>query len=170
MKIYAALLAFLLAFPMLTKANDDHKFYTSLTEIEYNQETATFEVAIRLFFDDLGVTLRELRGHELSEDVKEETEILTAYLRDHFRITIDDKAMAQKIVGAELEADVLWVYMEINDIPETFESLHITNTVLMEIFTDQVNIVNYFGDKKQSTAKGVVLSARNEGAGFIDLE
>ena len=44
-------------------------------------------------------------------------------------------------IGKEVELDVTWIYVEIEDVP-VLEKIEITDRMLTELFEEQVNIVN----------------------------
>jgi hypothetical protein len=45
-------------------------------------------------------------------------------------------------IGKEVEVDVTWIYAEI-PLTEAPTSLRLQNSILTELFSDQVNIVNF---------------------------
>ncbi|NJK83077.1 MAG: hypothetical protein HC912_03920 [Saprospiraceae bacterium] len=75
---------------------------------------------------------------------------LISYLRDQFRIQVDEKPMAFKFVGKEISEDFLatWCYLEIENV-STFNSMKITNKILTEIYDDQRNIVQVKGPNQK---------------------
>ncbi len=151
------------------KAEDsNHKFYTSLTEIEYNRGTHTFEISMRIFIDDLQLALKEFHGKAIDDNIEKHKEVISEYLKENFTVKVNDLSMPVNYLGGELEMDVLWVYMEIEDIPETITHIDITNKVLIEVFHDQINIVNYFGNKETKKAEGLFLH-RRKSSGTIKL-
>jgi hypothetical protein len=143
----AALVALsLFALPAATA----HKFYTSISHVEYNQETKSLEVAVRVFSDDLEVALTKRNNKAIYLDAtKDVGAIITAYLQDVFEIKgRDGEHKKIRWVGMETKVDATWLYFEVK-LPEGLAGAELRNRLFFELFTEQVNIINFVdGDKK----------------------
>ena len=137
-----------------------HKFYTSLAQVEYNAETKSVEVALRVFADDLELALRRRAGRGVSlERTKDVDRLVLAYLRDTFEIrNRDGETKALRWVGMELHAGVAWLYFEA-EMPEGLAGARLRDHVLFELFRGQVNTasVRYPG------ARGDLVFRRGDG-------
>ena len=84
-----------------------HPLHVSVTEIEMNDTEKRLQIMMRVFMDDLEVTLRkEFRYPELDIlDPKEATlnQMMGAYLSSHFKISLDNKPQTTKYLGQEME-------------------------------------------------------------------
>jgi len=81
--IAAAFLACVFA-PRVASA---HKFHESLTQLEYNRQTRSVEISIRLFADDLEAALSKRNGKSVRLDKTQDMESLTLdYLRHTFEL------------------------------------------------------------------------------------
>lgn len=128
-----------------------HDFHTSLAEMEYNQQSKTFEVALRVFTDDLENALK-VNNNGAKVVVSNTTEAdshIARYISNNFQL-LDKKKQAKafKLIGKEIEGDVTWIYFELSGV-DKLEGLNLVNKVLIESFSDQKNIVNinYKGNK-----------------------
>ena len=122
-----------------------HKYYVSKTLIYYDQDTDAFEITTQIFIDDLELELHDLHNvypRLMEKDQHEDADLwLEDYLIDKLVIEINGTHISQNYLGAELEGDILYCYMEIPNVHE-INSLTIKNEILMLNFEDQKNIVD----------------------------
>lgn len=117
-----------------------HKFYASLAEINYNEETRSLEVSLRIFADDLERTLtkRERRAIYLDR-TPGVAKLVTAYLQERFEVRGRDGKIKQvKWVGMESKIDSTWLYFEI-PITKGLDGARLRNRILLEMYAEQVN-------------------------------
>ncbi|WP_343767900.1 DUF6702 family protein [Gangjinia marincola] len=123
-----------------------HKFYVSLTEIEYVEEKKMLQIISKVFLDDIEAVLGQRYEEEVSF-TKDETSnasaerLLVRYYTQKLQLKVDDKDVTLNYIGSEIEADQLVVYLEVNKV-NPFSAIRITNHVLMDLFEDQQNIVH----------------------------
>lgn len=141
-------------------ASAAHKYYTSLTQVEYNAESRTVEVTLRVFADDLELALTRRAGRKVSLDrTKDADQLALAYLRDTFEIkNRDGETKALKWVGMELRSDIAWLYVEA-EMPEGLAGARLRDHVLFELFEKQVNTVSV----RYPGAKADIVFARGDG-------
>lgn len=128
-----------------------HDFHASVTQMQYNAKEKTFEISIRMFTNDLEKALSQDSNTEvrLSPGAKSDA-IIERYVSSRFAyVTAQKQSKATKYVGHEVEADANWIYLEM-PFAEPFRGGLLKQNVLMEVFDDQVNMVNvhYQGQKK----------------------
>lgn len=151
------LLLFLLLFCNFVSA---HPFYVSICQIDHNEETQALEVSVKIFADDLLLALKE-NGHThlyLGEE-KEHPDldtIINTYLTKKLQIRIDNKTLNHRFVGREQEKDVVWIYLEMEQV-DPFHSLEIECSMLTEVLPDQSNIVQV---RKSDARKNLLLNKR----------
>ncbi|MBC3785107.1 DUF6702 family protein [Spirosoma utsteinense] len=135
----------------LTASRPAHDFHASVTQMQYNAKEKIFEISIRVFTDDLEKGLsRELNTTVHLAPGGKTDAILEKYVRSHFAYVSPQKLPKEfSYVGHEVEADANWLYLEM-PYAEAFRGGSLKQTVLMEMFDDQVNMVNiqYQGQKK----------------------
>ncbi len=120
-----------------------HDFHTSLTQMQFNPKEKGFEVSIRVFTDDLEKALSAESGQKVQVLAKANIDpILEKYIRKHFSLTDTRKQRrAFTYVGHEAEGDANWIYLEL-PIDGSAKTVDMQQDVLMELFDDQVNLVN----------------------------
>jgi len=101
---------------------------------------------IRFFKDDLQQGLEAYKGiNGFLLDVSPSTDSLfTAYFNSHFTLRVGDKNLPGSIIGSgedyEAKQEIWWYALEfVAD--KTIGSFQLTNTLLIEEFDDQKNIV-----------------------------
>lgn len=133
-----------LVLPLLLAASATlgaHKFYMSLTVADHNAAERSLEVTLRLFADDLELAVAR-RGPALKHGQPGFDAAVLAYVRDGLQIRrADGTPVTLTWVGLENKVDVTWVYVEAGGVPAT-SGLTVRNTVFMELFPDQVNLLH----------------------------
>lgn len=135
----------------LTASRPAHDFHASVTQMQYNPKEKTFEISIRIFTDDLERALSQASNAPIHSDKDSKNDaLLERYIRSHFVYMTPQKQAKRLIyVGHEVEADANWLYLEM-PYTESIRNGVLKQSVLMEMFDDQVNMVNiqYLGQKK----------------------
>lgn len=138
-----------------------HAFHTSITQIEYNSKAKSYEVSIRIFTDDLETAIdaaNHKKGTKIVNGDKNDA-LLANYLNQHFSlVTPQNKKIALNYIGKENEELATWIYLEIADEPFA-KGTKIQQNVMMELFDDQVNIVNF---KKGELRKSFLFNKNNQ--------
>ncbi|MDE2848875.1 MAG: hypothetical protein OXO51_19390 [Gemmatimonadota bacterium] len=130
-----------------------HPFYISVCQVDHNPDTGALEMSFRIFMDDLELALETMgteRLHLGTEREAEKTDLyISRYLARHVVVEINGRHVSAAFLGKEVELDAMWCYVEVGDIP-VFETMTMTNTLLLETYEDQVNLVhvNANGQKK----------------------
>lgn len=134
---------FLLIIPMLAFTTV-HKYYVSVTKVEYVKEKESVQIISRIFIDDFEKLLRERYDEKITLDVEDEISTVNMYieryLKDKLQININDKFENFNFVGKEYDEDIIFCYLEIEGIKE-IKRFEITNRILMDIFEEQENII-----------------------------
>jgi len=151
---------------MLVKA---HPFFISLTEIRYNPSSQKMEIAQKIFWDDLEVAL----GNHFDEKVdflnptdkaKLDRQV-KEYLLKNNQVTVNGKMLTLNFLGFEIEEDAAWFYIEssTSELPKTVE---VKNTILLEDFVGQQNIVHVYAQSKSPRS---LLLGKGEEKGKIEF-
>ena len=146
------LAVFLLIIPLF--AFTVHKYYLSLTQIEYNQEQKSLQIIINVFMDDIETALNKDYNIDLQLTTKKELKTADDYFEKYLKEKLKFKLLGQELpfnyLGKEYEGDLVYFYLEIQDI-ETPQSLEVSNKILVQHFEDQQNVVKMkIGKKRRS--------------------
>lgn len=159
MSIFLQSLLLCLLSSSVLETNNLHEFHLSKSLMEYNQEEKALQVSMHIFLDDLEEALRKQGKDQLYICTTKESEDaemhLEAYLRDHFKITINGQAVEYNFLGKEASEDyqAAWCYVEVENISELKE-IEVVNDLLLEVFDDQKNVIQLIGPNKK---RGVLL-------------
>ena len=123
-----------------------HDFHVSICEIEFDQERKALEVTHKLFLDDLEESLRKWSGNDKIDvtNPKDKAlfqQMLNNYLLINFTMTANGKQLDISYLGSEIEDDVMYCYVDIVGVKK-LKSIAVKNTLLMDMYADQVNIVH----------------------------
>ena len=139
-----------------------HKYYVSVTEIEYVKEKKSVQIISRIFIDDFESLLRNRYDERLTLAIENEDDLVDyyteKYLKEKLKITINSQTLEFNFIGKEYEEDIMLSYLEIVGV-ENISSIEVTNRILFELFQDQKNIVRF---KINSINKSILLIKEND--------
>jgi hypothetical protein len=127
-----------------------HPIHVSITEIEFDRKDKALEIMMRVFIDDLELTLRNsLNKPELDilnpQYGSTTDQLVEKYLADHFRITLDNKIQKTRYLGHEREGEAFIFYIEVPNVSD-WKTIGIHNDIIMATYDDQSNIVHVYVD------------------------
>lgn len=118
-----------------------HKYYVSTTLIDFDLNSQTFEITLKVFYDDLEKDLGlDSNVVDYEKDYNYLNKIFKKYLSDNFIIEIENQRIILEYLGYEKKRDQINFYMNLdNDLKN--KSINIQNSVLFNSFPDQKNII-----------------------------
>ena len=138
-----------------------HKYYISVTQINYVQEKESVQIISRIFIDDLENALQTNYDEFLVLSDKDEAPIISSYLnrylQEHLKLKINDEDVKLNFIGKEYEGDIVRCYLEVEGVTH-IDTFSVTNSILFDLFDDQKNIIK---TKINSKNKSVILSSDN---------
>ncbi len=131
-----------------------HKYYISLTKIDYIKEKEEVQVTMRFFIDDVEKVLNKRFKKDFELDTKDELEktdtFLNLYVKQKFKIKINGEDINYIFLGKEYDNDVIYIYLDITDI-KTITSIEVTSRMLYEEFPEQQNFIKLnINDRKKT--------------------
>ncbi|SRX54107.1 DUF6702 family protein [Aequorivita sp. CIP111184] len=161
------ILLLLLIFPLISAA-PVHKFYVSITKIEYVKEKSSLQIITKIFIDDIEDALQQRYNASISLDTKKETkeadEDLKNYILQKINIKVNGKSVVLDYIGKEYDTDMVVAYIEVKDVKE-LKTIEIENKVLMDMFPEQQNIIHL---KTLKSRRSLILD-RDEPKGKLDF-
>ena len=132
-----------------------HKFYVSVTNVEYSEKSQSLQVISRIFIDDMEEVLLARYDFEASLATEAESAEADAYLERYFRskfsISVNGEEQDYQFLGKRYDKDLLMCYIEVPGVPPgSLKSVEVTNTLLTDLFDEQRNLVHFsiLGQKK----------------------
>ncbi len=159
---YSFILILLLLFAFTTM----HKFYVSVTNVQYSEEENSLQITSRIFIDDLENVLEERYGVQMNLATEKESEEANYYVEKYMRsklvLSADGKDRAFVFLGKKYDNDLIICYLEIEDIDlPKLKIIEIENDILTDMFEEQQNIVHFrINGKKKSF---VLVKENNKG-------
>lgn len=132
-----------------------HPIHVSVTEIEFDKADKALEIMMRVFIDDLELTLRNSTNNpelDILNPPKETSvdKLMDEYLKTHFKISLDNQSRKTHYLGHEREGEAFVFFIEVRDVQQ-WNTITIRNDIIMSTYDDQSNLVHvYVGDKVKS--------------------
>tara|TARA_B110000240_G_scaffold161844_1_gene181124 strand:+ start:228 stop:725 length:498 start_codon:yes stop_codon:yes gene_type:complete len=149
---------FLLLFIIPLLSFSAHKYYLSLTQIAFKESSKSVQIIINVFMDDIETALNKDNNIDLQLSTKKELPnndvYFENYLRKKLQFKIDTIAKEFKYIGKEYDGDLVYFYLEIENIAKV-SSIEITNKILLNHFPKQENLIK---SKVGTKNKSILLS------------
>lgn len=134
-----------------------HPMHVSVTEIEYSEKSKSLKVTTHLFLDDIEKQYREASGDReadvLNPNIKPEFDkFLKKYMLRSLSFQVNGKPSKPIYLGYEVEGEGLWSYIEIEGVNK-LKTLEVRNTILLETYDDQTNLVHFEHNDNVQSAK-----------------
>lgn len=152
----------------LCSFNTLHKYYVSITQIEFVKEQQSVQIISRIFIDDFESVLRKRYDKSITLDRgDDETQIddyIKKYLLTKIKISINNQEVIPNFIGKKYDDGIMHCYLEIENV-KSISTFQIKNKVLFDMFEDQKNVIRTNINNKNKT---VVLTAQN-GKGLLNF-
>ena len=131
-----------------------HKYYVALTEIEHKEDTKSIQIIMNVFIDDIEATINKEYNIDAKLSYKEELKDIDSYfqkyLKEHFKIAINNTSKTYKYIGKEYDGNIVYFYLEIENIIEV-KNMEIENTMMVKYLPEQQNIIKVKTNKKSES-------------------
>lgn len=171
MKTY--LLVFLIVLPSFLVSENrysavEHDFYFSYTNLYYKDTESSLQLSVKMFASDLELSLKNsFRDNiKLDSTTLSDAQIYSSiekYMDRHLQLSVNgNQQCGKEFLGYEYDADLIWIYIEYPELNH-ISRIELKNTLLIESFASQQNIVNVQVNKERKT---VLLNDRVTVASF----
>ena len=131
-----------------------HKYFLSLTQINYKNESKSIQIIINVFMDDIesaidkdfNINLQLTTKNELADN----NTYFEKYLKQKLFFKVNDIQKDFNYIGKEYDGDLIFFYLEIENI-NSLETIYVTNDILTTHFPRQQNLVKLKVDKTQKS-------------------
>ncbi|WP_131536182.1 DUF6702 family protein [Pedobacter nototheniae] len=133
-----------------------HPLHVSTTEVNFNAKDKSLEISCRIFTDDFESILAKLykQKTDLSKPEMKTAmdELVKKYLTSHLQIKANGKIAVLNYIGFEIDHEATNIYLEVEKIPSV-KSIEIDNTILYDLFNDQMSIVHVVKNGNRKSGK-----------------
>ena len=141
-----------------------HKYYLSLTQIEYRSELQSVQITINVFMDDIETALNKNNNIDLQlttkEELKDNDVYFEKYLKEKLSFKIDGISKEFNFIGKEYDSDLVYFYLEIENVKKV-NTIEVINKILTTHFPKQENLIKSKIGKKH---KSILLTSKNDKA------
>lgn len=132
-----------------------HPFYIAVTEINLNPSDKTLEISCKMFAEDLEQILEKDFKTQLDmssdKDKSKFDSYIQSYVNGHLSVVVDGKPVSLSYIGFEKEKESAYCYFQVEKV-SSVKKLDITNSLLQDFTTEQINIIHAtVNGKRQST-------------------
>jgi hypothetical protein len=122
-----------------------HPVHVSLLNIDLNPETGKIEIVFKLFSDDFERIIMNKYNVDLDitskVDPGEKTEFINKYIYEAFELRINGiKIDNWEYTGNQMNEEAIWLYYK-NLWPGEMKEITVINSVMMDLYEDQTNMV-----------------------------
>lgn len=131
-----------------------HKYYISVTQINYIEDKQSVQITSRIFIEDFENILRERYDESITLAGKNEPIINDSYIKKYLEqklvIKINNENANINFIGKEYEGDIVRCYLEIENV-KNVRFFEVSNKILFDLFEDQQNIIKTKINSKQKS-------------------
>lgn len=133
----------LLAAALVVAAFAPHDFFVSILTIRHKPESRTLEFTWRITAHDIEHALSDRTELKLGSDNEHPLadSLLNRYCVEHLTLFQEDRQLAWRWIGKELEGETLYIYLQVEGV-DTPKDLIVSNTLLQDVFAEQQNLVH----------------------------
>lgn len=123
-----------------------HPIHVSITDVEHDVSRKALEFTSRIFLDDIEQHVR-YNLDELYLDITQPTEgfstdkLIKDYFLPRMKVTVNGKLKEIDYVGHEIDGDAINIYYQVLGVKK-LKSLTMENRILVDLYSDQVNMVH----------------------------
>jgi hypothetical protein len=127
-----------------------HPLHTSIAQIRHDTKSGILVVSLRVFADDFGKAARDYQKSLSSSDKRRTLPASGVYALSSFRIADDrGRLVPLETCGEKKVGDLLWLCFKSRPLPLS-SSLFVSNRILFEMYSDQINVVQADTGSKQT--------------------
>jgi hypothetical protein len=146
---------------IIITSSTTHKYFVSITKIEYVSDSSDLQIITQIFIDDIEDVLQERYGADISlgttKETKKDAAFLKEYILQKLKIKINGIPVELNYLGREYDVDMVKSYIEVSGIKE-INSIEVENKILFDLFSEQQNIIHF---KSKDSRRSLILEKDN---------
>ena len=149
------ILFFIIFFPITSLQPLGHKFYLSVTQMEFDANNNRITAITRVFVDDLEETLRQRYDVQLALGTDREDAMasfyISRYVEQKLIVEMNNEPLKFSFAGFTYQNDQIVLLSEFSVIPSDEFEIKVTNALITDAYSEQQNLVHFrMNQKKQS--------------------
>jgi len=121
-----------------------HPVHVTMTSIDYVPETVSFQVFVRMYFDDFLTDCRMNGAIVLEEKFPDgnpaSVEVLEKYINDKIVLKVNDKQLVARLRNVSVVDNEISMNLVFNSIKKP-KTLTVKNLIMIDLYSDQSNMV-----------------------------
>ncbi|MGK7391243.1 MAG: DUF6702 family protein [Candidatus Cyclobacteriaceae bacterium M2_1C_046] len=139
-------MANILLLPIFSFLVSFHPLYVSVTEIEHDSKEKRLEITMRIFIDDLELSIKNKVNQPYLDitqpgDGYSTDKFIEDYLQGKLKIKLNGKEKEVEYIGHEVELPVVFIYAQVSNVKK-FKEISVFNSMIMETYDTQTNLVH----------------------------
>ena len=132
-----------------------HPLHVSVVELNHNAADKTLEISCKIFTDDFEKVLAQNYKTKIDlinpPDKKTMDTVVKKYIKTHLSVAVNGRPVNYSYIGFEHESEAVYGYLQVDNIT-TVNKIEITNKLMQDLFTDQINLMHVMvGGNRKST-------------------
>ena len=123
-----------------------HQFLISTTEIQFKPEEQRAEITIQVFTHDIDLLLENANFKTIDLGTDKESDAIDIFLANYLSDNFIIQEYRWNYLGKEVGDDYTAFFLEIENFSLS-PKISILNSLFMDLYTKQRNIVNFYNDK-----------------------
>jgi len=123
-----------------------HPIHVSVTSLEINTEKDTIFISQKMYTDDFDLLfyhlyekiIKPLPGKDFSQN---ELSLINGYMKDAFVVEYGSTRLPLGYIRKDQDEESIWLYYTCPIPSNNIKSLMLTNSLLLQLFEDQTNLV-----------------------------
>lgn len=120
-----------------------HPIHLSVTEIYTEEKSQNLAFSVTFFMDDFGTAAEyEKYAADINAGKMTVDDLILNHLEEHLTIKANGQPLAYELIDKETNFPSVTCQMRFKQAPDDLNSLEVKNTLLLDMFDDQKNMVN----------------------------
>ena len=121
-----------------------HPVHVTLTSIDYNPESDSFKVFVRMYFDDFlsdcKLSGNEIQNKDFSDDNPSSLKAMENYLTEKVILKVNEKQLAGKLQNMKLIDNEISMNLDYEAVKKP-ESITVKNLIMIRLYNDMSNMM-----------------------------
>ena len=118
-----------------------HPYHVSVFNVDYNSESQSLEITVKVFVDDMALALKKWSEYEVDFDNPTSNPFFKNYFLNTTKVKVNGSRQTIEYLGKEADIESVWIYLEV-PVEAKPETITFKTSLLTEVYEDQMNIVH----------------------------